>query len=145
MSDTTKVVATVKDSVNGFIKHKGLTTDTVMESLKNICETLDVNDKLNDIVKNKTGNDKAVLAVDALVELLLEYKTNNELSEKDVEVIEFFCSSLGRATLMSGVSLLVYTFPHVQRSWKSADLDNSGCVYGKKECNVFFKSLCCCK
>tara|TARA_Y100000816_G_scaffold288532_1_gene273266 strand:+ start:150 stop:593 length:444 start_codon:yes stop_codon:yes gene_type:complete len=144
MSEKAQLTEVIKDSVNGFIRNKGITADSVMKSLRNICEAIEVDDKLSVCIKNKTGNDKAILAVDSLISLLNEYKmSQTDLSEREKEIILFFTSPLGRSTLMAGTSLVIYTIPHVKQSWKEADLNKDGCICGNKECKTFWKKLCC--
>ena len=67
-----------------------------------------------------------------------------DLSDKEIKIIDFFLSEEGIMILTASTTLIVKTFKHISESYKQADLNQDGFVFGKAECSTFFKRLFCC-
>ena len=46
----------------------------------------------------------------------------------------FFLSDNGELILMATTSIIVKTFDHIKKAYNDADMNNDGCLCGKKEC-----------
>ena len=146
-SAKTKLVVKVLES-NSFktIKAGGVNHKTVLNLFKDICKQLEVNQLLAQEIKKDTGTDKALLAISALVTLLSKYKEHfhDQLTDKEVKVIDFFMSDEGELVLMASTSIIVKTFNHLKNSYQEADANQDGLVTGS-ECKSFCRKFWCCR
>lgn len=142
----TKLVVKVLEQ-NSFkaIKAGGVNHKTILNLFKDICKQLEVNQILAQEINKDTGSDKALLAISSLVSLLSSYKEHfqNQLSDKEIKVIDFFMSDEGELVLMASTSIIVKTFNHLKDSYQQADANHDGLVTGS-ECKSFCRKLWCC-
>ena len=142
----TKLVVKVLEQ-NSFkaIKAGGVNHKTILNLFKDICKQLELNQILAQEIKKDTGSDKALLAISALVSLLSSYKEHfqDQLSDKEIKVIDFFMSDEGELVLMASTSIIVKTFNHLKDSYQEADANHDGLVTGG-ECKRFCRQLWFC-
>ena len=143
---TSLVVQVLEKNSFKAIKAGGVNHKTILNLFKDICKQLEVNQILAQEIKKDTGSEKALLAISALVSLLSKYKEyfQDQLTDKEIKVIDFFMSDDGELVLMASTSIIVKTFNHLKNSYQVADANQDGLVTGS-ECKSFCRKFWCCR
>lgn len=126
--------------LNGGINHTN-----ILNIFSQICQELEFNKKIKQQLTLEIGSEKALIAIEIIKKMLIRLKEiKTDLSEKEIKIIDFFLSEEGVMILTASTTLIVKTFKHISKSYKDADLNGDGVVFGKAECSSFFKRLFCC-
>lgn len=144
-SDKTElIVNTLEKNSLKAIKAGGVNHKVILNLFKDVCKQIEVNEFLASEIKNDTGSEKALLAISVLTSILTKYKNKSQkdLSEKELKVIDFFLSEEGELMLMATTSIIVKTFNHIKKSYQESDTNHDGLITGG-ECKSFCKKLWC--
>ena len=126
--------------INGGVNHTN-----ILNIFSQICHELEFNKQVRKELSLTIGSEKALVAIEITKKMLIKLKeVKTDLNDKEIAVIDFFISEEGIMILMASTTLIVKTFKHISESYKQADLDGDGLVYGKKECTTFLKRMFCC-
>lgn len=126
--------------LNGGVSHTN-----ILNIFSQICQELEFNKKIKQELTLEIGSEKALIAIDIIKKMLIKLKeVKPDLSDKEIKIIDFFLSEEGMMILTASTTLIVKTFKHISESYKQADLNQDGFVFGKAECSTFFKRLFCC-
>ena len=108
-------------------------------------DIINLPDGLSTIVDNKSN--KAIIAIQVIQYALTKYLdlNYNKINDQEKYVIDFFLSDNGELILMATTSIIVKTFDHIKKAYNDADMNNEGCLCGKKECKTFWRKLFCLK
>lgn len=144
---STKIFLILENTIVSGFKEDGINHKNVLMIFSNICKELDVNNTIKKEIVNDTGNNKAIIAIQVIQYALTKYLDLNydKINDQEKYVIDFFLSDNGELILMATTSIIVKTFDHIKKAYNYADMNNDGCLCGKKECKTFWRKLFCLK
>tara|TARA_B100001057_G_C22655905_1_gene873964 strand:- start:500 stop:991 length:492 start_codon:yes stop_codon:yes gene_type:complete len=139
------ILSSNEDIFINLLFNGGVNHTNILNIFSQICQELEFNKKIKQQLTLEIGSEKALIAIEMIKKILTKLKEVKPiLSDNELKIIDFFLSEEGIMILTASTTLIVKTFKHISESYKQADLNKNGIVFGKAECSTFFKRLFCC-